>query len=163
MKRSKNRTDTQTEESIIEAHDFAQISVRAASEMKAEELVVLDVRELASYCDYFVLCNGTNARQVRAIAQRVLDVFKKRVGSPPKAEGMEAARWVLVDLGDVLLHVFDGPMRGYYDLDALWIDARRVPLSEFGLDEEGLPLESPDQDSATPVEEEGAHSDERAS
>ena len=66
-----------SEDAIIEAHEFAQLSVRAASEMKAEELVVLDVRDLVSYCDYFVLCNGTNARQVRAIAQRVLDIVKK--------------------------------------------------------------------------------------
>ena len=60
---------------IIEAHDFARICVRAASEMKAEELVVLDVREFVSYCDYFVLCTGSNARQVRAVSQRVLDIM----------------------------------------------------------------------------------------
>ena len=163
MNKSENWTQSHSEEAIIEAHDFARLSVRAASEMKAEELVVLDVRELASYCDYFVLCNGTNARHVRAIAQRVLDVFKKRIGSPPKAEGMEAARWVLVDLGDVLLHVFDGPMRGYYDLDALWIDARRVPLSEFGLDDEGLPLEPVGQEPLSSVEDSASKVDERAS
>ena len=148
------------EEAIIEAQEFARISVRAASDMKAEELVVLDVRELASYCDYFVLCNGTNARQVRAIAQSVLDIVKKRRGTPPKAEGLESARWVLVDLGDVLLHVFDGPMRGYYDLDALWVDAPRVPLSEFGIDEDS---ESPEDPSNSSDSDDSVHADERAS
>jgi ribosome-associated protein len=138
MKKELSQLEPNAEEAIIETNDFARICVRAASEMKAEELVVLDVKELTSYCDYFVICTGTNARQVRAIAQRVLDIFKKR-GSPPKAEGMKAGRWVLVDLGDVLLHVFDGPMRGYYDLDALWIDAPRVPLNELGLDEDLSP------------------------
>ena len=71
-------THSLLEEVIIESNDFARLCVRAASEMKAEELVVLDLRELASYCDYFVLCNGTNARQVRAVAQRVLDIMKKQ-------------------------------------------------------------------------------------
>ena len=151
------------EEAIIEAHEFAQLSVRAASEMKAEELVVLDVRDLVSYCDYFVLCNGTNARQVRAIAQRVLDIIKKQRGTPPKAEGMESARWVLVDLGDVLLHIFDGPMRGYYDLDALWIDAKRVPLTEFGLDSEGLVIDGEDVEDTSEMEKAASSVDERAS
>ena len=145
---------------IIEAHDFARISVRAASEMKAEELVVLDVRKFVSYCDYFVLCTGSNARQVRSVAQRVLDIMKKEFGIHSKAEGMESARWVLVDLGDVLLHVFDGPMRGYYDLDTLWLDARRVPLSEFGLDDEGNFVD-PSQDEDSESDESPA--DERAS
>jgi ribosome-associated protein len=163
MKMALSPEQTVSEEVIIESNDFARLSVRAASEMKAEELVVLDVRELASYCDYFVLCNGTNARQVRAIAQRVLDIMKKRCGSPPKAEGMESARWVLVDLGDVLLHVFDGPMRGYYDLDTLWVDARKVPLSELGLDEDGVPLEGEDSDPLTPPTEDSDIADERAS
>jgi len=151
------------EEVIIESNDFARLCVRAASEMKAEELVVLDLRELASYCDYFVLCNGTNARQVRAIAQRVLDTVKNRQGTAPKAEGVEAARWVLVDLGDVVLHVFDGPMRGYYDLDALWIDARRVPFSELGLDDEGLPAKEEDAKAESPEENSPVITDERAS
>jgi ribosome-associated protein len=163
MKMALSQVKPFSEEAIIESNDFARLSVRAASEMKAEELVVLDVRELASYCDYFVLCNGTNARQVRAIAQSVLDLIKKRRGSPPKAEGMEAARWVLVDLGDVLLHVFDGPMRGYYDLDALWIDARRVPLSEFGLNEDGLPLEGTELEPKSSSEGASTNVDERAS
>lgn len=152
-----------SEDAIIEAHEFAQLSVRAASEMKAEELVVLDVRDLVSYCDYFVLCNGTNARQVRAIAQRVLDTVKQERGTPPKAEGMESARWVLVDLGDVLLHIFDGPMRGYYDLDALWIDAKRVPLTEFGLDDTGLVNDDDHDEDSSGSEKSSTSVDERAS
>ena len=100
---------------------------------------------------------------MRAIAQRVLDIVKKERGAPPKAEGMDSARWVLVDLGDVLLHIFDGPMRGYYDLDALWVDAKRVPLTDFGLDANGLVADDEDGDDQSDMEKASSSVDERAS
>ncbi len=82
-----------------------------------------------SYCDRFVICNGTNRRQVRAIAEAVIMEMKQVLGRPPlSVEGMSACRWVLVDFGDVILHVFDRDLRGFYDLDGLWGDAVRVAV-----------------------------------
>ncbi len=112
-------------------------------ERKAEDVVVIDVRGRTSYCDLFVLATGAQARQVRAMADGVVGMMKRSRGHRPAGlEGAETGRWVLVDLGDVLLHVFDGPMRGYYDLDGLWADAPRLPLEAFGFDAEGRDLEA---------------------
>ena len=118
---------------------LARLVVAALLERKAEDVVVLDVGGRTSYCDLFVLCTGSHARHVRAIADGVIRSFKGERGVRPLGvEGLETGRWVLVDLGDVVLHIFDGPMRGYYDLDGLWMDARRVPLSELGLSETAI-------------------------
>jgi ribosome-associated protein len=94
-------------------------------------MAILDMRELVDYCDVFVICSATNRRQVQAIAEAVRSFGKKELGLKPQAtEGLEAARWVLVDFGDVVLHVFDQPLRGFYNLDGLWSDAPRLPVPE---------------------------------
>ncbi len=89
---------------------------------------MLDLTNIASYCDGFVICSGTNRRQVRAIAEGIVSDLRLEGVTPIGVEGLDASRWVLIDFGDVLVHVFDEPMRGFYDLDALWKDARRIPF-----------------------------------
>lgn len=91
-------------------------------------MTFLDLSGVASYCDGFLICTGTNRRHVRAIAEGIIEDMRASGVRPIGVEGMEASRWVLIDFGDVLVHVFDEPMRGFYDLDALWADAKRVPL-----------------------------------
>lgn len=81
---------------------------------------------MASYCDSFVICTGTSRRHVRALAEGIIEDLRSLGHKPIGVEGLEASRWILIDFGDVLVHVFDEPMRGFYDLDALWADARRV-------------------------------------
>jgi ribosome-associated protein len=83
---------------------------------------------VASYCDGFVICSGTNRRHVRAIAEGIVDDLRKAGLRPVGVEGLDASRWVLLDFGDVLVHVFDEPMRGFYDLEGLWADVPRVQL-----------------------------------
>ena len=98
-----------------------------ASEKKANEALILDLGEKVSYCDYFFICHGTNRRQVRAIAEHVLETMKTEHDlAPLSVEGFDAARWVLLDYGDIVVHVFDEPMRGFYDLESLWADSVRV-------------------------------------
>lgn len=102
-----------------------------ALEHKATNLAILDMRELVSYTDAFVLCTANNRRQVQAIADAVSVAAKRDFGIiPTGVEGLEAARWVLVDLGDIVVHVFDGPLREFYDLDGLWRDAPRLAVPE---------------------------------
>ena len=87
-------------------------------------------------CDWFVLCNGTNPRQCSAIADRVIQSFKQEGGTNPMGvEGNSSTKWVLIDLGDVIVHVFDQHMRGHYDIDGLWIDAPRVAPEELGIED----------------------------
>jgi ribosome-associated protein len=108
---------------------LAAALVRAAIEKKAFDIAILDMRDVVGYTDLFVICSARNRRQVQAIAEATRKAGKELTGAPPKGmEGEEAARWVLVDFGAVVVHVFDEPLRGFYDLDGLWGDAPRVTL-----------------------------------
>ena len=83
-----------------------------------------------SYCDFFLICSGRNRRQVRSIAESLSSTFKKLGLAPLSTEGMEGGRWVLLDFGDIVVHIFsEEPLRGFYDLEGLWQDAPRVDLS----------------------------------
>lgn len=103
-------------------------ALRAASDKKAQEMVVLDLREVASFTDYFLIMSGTNVRQVQAIADEVVEQLKKQGTRAARVEGYQTAEWVLVDYGDFIVHVFEDKARRFYDLERLWRDAKRVPL-----------------------------------
>lgn len=114
----------------ITPEDIAQAIAAAALEKKARDVVVLDMRNLVDYTDLFVICSATNRRQVQAIADEARRVAKQDLDLPTVGvEGYEGARWVLVDFGSVVLHVFEEPMRGFYNLDGLWRDAPRLAVA----------------------------------
>lgn len=115
------RTDEGFDERMLAA-------LHAASEKKALELVALDLREVASFTDFFLLATGTNARQVQAISDAVEEQLKKRGTRPLRIEGYKTAEWVLLDYGDFIFHVFEEKARRFYDLERLWRDAARVAL-----------------------------------
>jgi ribosome-associated protein len=117
---------------------LARLVATAAYDKKAEDLVVLDVESKTSYCDLVVLCTGSTGRHVKAIAAHVKDSLTDGGITAIGHEGVELGRWVLLDFGAVVLHVFDGHLRGHYDLDGLWADARRIPLEDLGLDGENI-------------------------
>lgn len=113
----------------LSQHDTALRLANAALDKKALDPVILHVEELLAYCSHFVVLGGSSGRQVRAIANHVLSVAKDELGLRPiSVEGLEQGKWVLVDLGDVVVHVFDGPLRGFYDLEGLWREVERVPI-----------------------------------
>jgi ribosome-associated protein len=89
---------------------------------------VLDVREVTSFADYFVICSGTNPRQIQAIADEVEHKLKDKGEYPASIEGYDNAEWVLVDYGDFLVHIFSQKARVYYELERLWRDAKVVKL-----------------------------------
>ncbi|MGH9945030.1 MAG: ribosome silencing factor, partial [Pyrinomonadaceae bacterium] len=95
---------------------------------KALDLVALDLREIASFTDYFLIASGTNTRQVQAIADEVVDRLKKDGTRAARVEGYGTAEWVLVDYGDFIFHVFEDKARRFYDLERLWRDAARLAL-----------------------------------
>jgi ribosome-associated protein len=103
-------------------------ALRAASDKKAVEMVVLDLREIASFTDYFLITSGTNVRQVQAIADEVVEQLKKQGTRAARVEGYKTGEWVLVDYGDFIVHVFEDKARRFYDLERLWRDALRVAL-----------------------------------
>ena len=102
------------------------VYVKAVLAKKAHRLVVLDVRELTSVADAFIICSGQSNRQVMAIAENIKKVLKKRKILPLSVEGAGEGHWVLLDYGHVIIHVFYEPVRGLYDLEGLWMDAKRV-------------------------------------
>lgn len=106
--------------------ELALAAAEAIAARKGEEIVILDMSGISSYCDAFVLCHATNRRQVRAIAEGVVEDLKLKGHRTVGIEGLDASRWVLIDFGDVIVHVFDEPMRGFYDLESLWSDSPRI-------------------------------------
>jgi len=102
----------------------------SALDKKAYDLVVLDTAKHTSIADYFVICSGRSDRQVQAIADGVADHLSSLGVKPLVVEGREHGQWVLVDFGDVVVHVFYVPVRGFYDLERLWAKAPRVELPE---------------------------------
>src|SRR5918994_429731 len=110
-------------------------ALHAASEKKAIDPVVLDLREIASFTDYFVIVSGTNERQVQAISDEVYETLKKSGHAAARVEGYKTAEWILLDYGDFVVHVFEQKARQFYDLERLWRESKRVDLPpEFNTD-----------------------------
>jgi ribosome-associated protein len=110
----------------ISPYPDLDLYIKAALGKKAMNLVVLDVRELTSFSDVFIICSGRSNRQVSAIAEHIQVSLKKHGIKPLSVEGKKEGHWVLLDYGHVIIHVFYEPVRAFYDLEGLWIDAKRI-------------------------------------
>jgi len=108
--------------------DEALAALEIALDKKALEPVLLDVRELCSYCNYQLVVSGRSERQVEAIAEAISVGLKAQGIRPLSMEGTKGGAWSLIDFGDFLVHVFHHPAREHYDLEGLWIDAPRVAI-----------------------------------
>jgi ribosome-associated protein len=103
--------------------------VSACEEVKGKDLSVLDVRSLSDFADFFVIVSGRSDRQVQGITNRVIEELIKSGARPMSVEGYEDGQWVLVDCGDVVVHVFYEENRKFYDLESLWMRAKRVSVT----------------------------------
>ncbi len=108
--------------------ETAKLCAAAALDRKALDVVLLDVAGLSGFADYFLLASGRSTRQATAVAEQIKRTLKKAGVRPLGAEGLRQGAWVLLDYGDVVVHVFHQPVREFYDLEALWGDAPRVSL-----------------------------------
>ena len=111
---------------ITSSREKSLYCVRAALERKAYDLVLLDVQQISSFTAYFLICSGRSDRQVQAIARSIEGDLKKIGVRPLGMEGFEEGKWILMDYEDVVVHVFLDPVREFYDLEGLWLDAPRV-------------------------------------
>lgn len=102
--------------------------MRAAESKKAIQLTVLDLREITSFTDFFVICTGNNAKQIQTIADEVALKLKEEGERATSIEGFENAEWILMDYGDMIVHVFSEQARAYYELERLWRDAKVVAI-----------------------------------
>ena len=113
-------------EHALEASEVAKIIVDVAADKKASDITMLDIRELSVIADYFVICTGANPRQIQSIADAITDKMAELNISRKIREGSADSGWLLLDVGDVIVHVF-GPMeREFYRLERLWSDAQTV-------------------------------------
>jgi ribosome-associated protein len=109
---------------IDDVRQLCIVAAQAAVDKKGEDTVILAVEPLLKITDAFVISSGTNARQIRTIAEEVEDKVKQAGGPAPlRIEGLDDARWILMDYGDFVVHVFLDEVRKFYDLERLWADA----------------------------------------
>ncbi|MRH43057.1 ribosome silencing factor [Aquibacillus halophilus] len=108
---------------------LAELAANACDDKRAEDIVLLDMKNVSLIADYFLICEGSNERQVQAIARAVKEKAEEQEIDVKRLEGFDQARWILVDLGDVVCHVFHKEERNYYNLERLWGDAPIVELS----------------------------------
>ena len=118
-----------TEDKLIAPEELAQECVRLAEDKKAEDIVVLDLRGISSFTDFFVICSATSEPHLKAISSGIRENLHELYGlSPLAADGVPASQWVVIDYSDVLVHIFQAEKREFYALENLWSDAPRLPL-----------------------------------
>ena len=117
------------------ARKLAAAAARVAMDNNGSDVMVIDVSDQSAEFDLFVLATGTSRRQLHAISEQIDDVLEKDLGDQRLGiEGYEESRWIVLDYGNVVVHLFDEETRDYYDLESLWADGKRIPLSELGID-----------------------------
>ena len=108
----------------------SEVCAQLALENKAIDLVVLELIGTTSLADYFLVCSGTSERQTQAMADHIERSLKQRGILPRGVEGRTKGKWILMDYGDVIVHIFQESERAFYDLEALWADCPRIPVSD---------------------------------
>ncbi len=113
--------------------ELAKVCAKVALDAKAEELIVLDVKGISSFTDYFVIMNGRSTRHVQGLAEAIEGEMRSKRIATSHAEGLEEGMWVLLDFNDVVVHIFYYDQRKFYDLESLWHDANPVNIDDLDL------------------------------
>ncbi len=110
---------------------MAAMAVDALEERKGEDVRVIDIRSISTLGDYFIIAAGTNRNQVQALADNVQEKLGRAGYMTKNVEGYEAANWILLDFGDIIVHVFDNENRLFYDLERIWRDGKQIDTAEL--------------------------------
>ena len=121
----------------LKSRDLAIQAAKAALEKKALDVTVLDLSGLTVIADYFVICSGESTTQVKAVAEFIEQEFARKRVKPLGIEGAAHSHWILLDYGDVIIHVFEKETRAYYNLEKLWMDAKIIEIDEDKIDMAG--------------------------
>jgi ribosome-associated protein len=119
-------------QSALPTGELAQRAAALCLDLKANDVVILNLSGVSDMADYFVIASGTSDTHVRSIAEHVAEEMKKVGSAAYHIEGLQQGRWVLVDMVDVVVHVFHPMLRSFYQLERLWGDATPVPLAQEG-------------------------------
>jgi ribosome-associated protein len=118
-----------------DAKEKSLFCAQAALEKKAFNINILELKEVSTVADYFLICSGRSDRQVQAIAQSIDERMREKGVRPLGEEGMQQGRWILIDYADVVIHIFYDQVRLYYDLEGLWREAPRIDAPRSGAPE----------------------------
>ncbi|MBQ7680087.1 MAG: ribosome silencing factor [Butyrivibrio sp.] len=113
------------------AQEMAGLAIAALQDKKGEDLRVIDISKVSTLGDYFIIASGGNARQVQAMIDAVDEKLGRAGFEAKSVEGYEGGRWVLMDFGDIIIHVFDQENRRFYDLERIWRDGETIPADSF--------------------------------
>ncbi len=113
------------------AREMAGIAYRALEDKKAEDIRVINIEKVSVLADYFLIASGTNRNQVQAMADNVDEMLHKAGYSVKQIEGYQTANWILLDYGDIIVHIFDRENRLFYDLERIWRDGESILLEEL--------------------------------
>ena len=111
---------------LLDSAQLARVAADTASDKKASDVMILDIQEVTTIADYFVICSGNNPRQIDAIAGAIEDELRKQGARLLHREGIAEAGWILLDFGDVIAHIFGAKEREYYRLERVWSEAKTV-------------------------------------
>ena len=115
----------------MELTEQVKTAVRVLDEKLAEEIVLLNISEVTTIGDYFIIATGKNVNHVRALSDYVSEELAKSKVFTRQTEGYDAGNWILMDYGDFIIHLFDKESRSYYDLERIWRDAEKIEVEEF--------------------------------
>jgi len=110
----------------MESREMAKLAVQALEDKKGEEIRIIDISDVSVLADYFIIANGSNMSQVQALCDNVSEVLGRAGVHTRQVEGYESANWILLDFGDVIVHVFDKENRLFYDLERIWRDGKVI-------------------------------------
>ena len=114
----------------LKSRELALTAAEAALDKKALDIIILELGELTFIADYFVICSGESTTQVKTIAEFIEHELTRKGITPIGREGLKFSHWVLLDYGDVIIHIFEKETRAYYGLEKLWMDAKTIEFHE---------------------------------
>jgi ribosome-associated protein len=129
------KTVSKAQKTSLTSEGLVKLAVRTLVAQKAQEPLILNVKGLSSLGNYFIICSGGSKRHVLALAQHLQEALKQVGEKPLGVEGLDEGHWVLLDYIDVVIHLFIKPLREFYDLEGLWVEASRLPVEDFTLNQ----------------------------
>ncbi len=115
----------------MESREMAKLVVKALEDKKGEEIRIIDISTVSVLADYFIIANGSNRSQVQALSDNVSEGLGRAGAEVKQVEGYETANWILLDLGDVIVHIFDKENRLFYDLERIWRDGKLIDAASL--------------------------------
>lgn len=115
----------------MDAKEMAKLAIHALEDKKAQDVKVIDIREVSTIADYFIIASGKNRSQIQAMCDNVDETLEKAGAVKKQTEGYQNANWILMDYGDIIVHIFDVENRLFYDLERIWRDGKEIDAGEL--------------------------------